>query len=446
MNSPKIHFARSLQLCIFLTMLFGFSCSSSDEPIPDDGVSIFDGSVILSSQEELENFVNDYTIVTGNIDLKDGITSLSPLSSLKTVEGNLRVFSNPNLTEISGLSSLESVGLLFISNNPSLSSISLNNLKLAEGISIGGNEQLEFLSMIGLESVGTLSILDFLGSTINLSSLIEIQEGLFLQNMPNMSNMSSFNVIESVGQSLSISDFPALSSITGFENLESIGGSLEVFHIRNQNNTNVLQDVNLPKLASIGGDLYFLNCNVLSLLMSNLIEIGGKLHYANTGELEEMKFDNLESLGALDITWGDSPSTLSFPKLKKIELGSNAEGESTLKLGGLDVSSISFSSLVRINGNLEFTDNQSLVNLSDFESLQMVTGDIIINNNSALESINGFEVLNSTSTISVTSNSSLGEFCGLLNVIQNGSYSGLEVEFNYKNPTEEDLSNGICSL
>ncbi|MEX0997628.1 MAG: hypothetical protein WDZ45_11305 [Flavobacteriaceae bacterium] len=200
---------------------------------------IFDGDVLLQSQQEINNFgAQNYCEITGNLiigrpfgnNTPTDIVDLTPLSSLNTIGGNLlRINYNSNLTSLgTGLSNLISFGSGFnldIKNNQSLNNLSgFGNISVY-ALNIFNNDAL--VSLAGAENITMNSLkVDFNSS---LSSFTGIN-----------SNISSLEMI-------GINDNDNLPSLAGLENINSIGSIFEVI------NNNILADYCALNNAFIGG-------------------------------------------------------------------------------------------------------------------------------------------------------------------------------------------------
>ena len=142
----------------FIITIFFISCKDDDStPIPE---KIFEGEVDLISQQEVDDFGSQgYTRIIGNLNIGDDsnpistIEDLDALSSLRSVESNVRIRKNPKLENIDGLKNLESIEWsLFIHNNDLLKNIQgLSSLTfVANDLAIYENNQL--VSLDGLEN------------------------------------------------------------------------------------------------------------------------------------------------------------------------------------------------------------------------------------------------------------------------------------------------------
>ena len=124
------------------------------------------GNVEFTSQSALNSWESQYKAVTGNIYItslaSDMVTSLVPLQNITSVGGAIIIAENHSLTSLNGLGGLQTVGMLEISYNGSLSGVgALSALKTVTGsVNIVGNESLTTLSglPIGLTIGGDLTI------------------------------------------------------------------------------------------------------------------------------------------------------------------------------------------------------------------------------------------------------------------------------------------------
>lgn len=83
-------------------------CKDDDEYFQE--VLSFDGDVVITTQAELDLFTSSrYNVINGDLTLKDGVTSLSSLTDLNEVDGELTII-DTELTTLDGLNNLNRVG------------------------------------------------------------------------------------------------------------------------------------------------------------------------------------------------------------------------------------------------------------------------------------------------------------------------------------------------
>nr|WP_299338186.1 hypothetical protein [Allomuricauda sp.] len=229
-------------LCL-LTALF-ISCSNNEGPLDEERLgTTFIGDVVLSSQEEIEEFgANGFTeiegsLFIGNSDISasscvgeatniSNLTSLSSLQrisialtiannsrlgsidgfeSLREVRGGILIENNCVLERISGFESLDAaVGGLVVKNNPSLVTISgFDGIStLNSGIRIENSPFLETVEFLNLEFTGTLTI-----SNSSLSSF---------EGFPSLTGFARITISSSALTSLEGLENINISSTTGF--------------------------------------------------------------------------------------------------------------------------------------------------------------------------------------------------------------------------------------
>ena len=173
----------------------------------------YKGDITLSSQEEVNEFISNTTVIDGNLTIgytdfssQSDITDLTPLSDITDITGNLNIQQNEQLVNFTDLTHLQSIGGSFhVLFNGSLTTLrNFSNLQ-----SIGG----DFL--VGINS--------------------------------NLSTLEDFSNLQSIGGFLSVQQNNVLTTFGDFPSLQSIGGGLIV-----QNNDTLTTLGNFPALTSIG--------------------------------------------------------------------------------------------------------------------------------------------------------------------------------------------------
>ena len=226
-----------------------------------------EGDIILSTQEEVDNFVSNYgceiitgdlivgnapwpessdinnveglsmiTSVTGDLTIRrnDSLTSLEGLENVTTVGGELVIGYNNGLVSLQGLANLSSIGIGFIIiDNDGLTSLAgIPNLTTIDGyIEIAYNGAIT--SLEGLENltyVGKLNI-DVNHDLISLEGLDNLTYTLSTVHISENNALTSLNGLEgltTIGGTLIIADNPELLHVEGLQNLTSIGNTLFV--------------------------------------------------------------------------------------------------------------------------------------------------------------------------------------------------------------------------
>lgn len=164
------------------------------------------GTIILSSQADVDNFPQNCTIVNGDLIIEGAdIVDLSPLTNIEEVTGSLVIRDNPMLTVIDGFGSLQIVrGDLAVISNDSLVELSgFQLLTLVEEVlEIFSNASLTKLNgFLELRSVGFL-LIRFNASLTQInafSSLITVRDVLYISFNPQLFNCCGFKSLLSKG-------------------------------------------------------------------------------------------------------------------------------------------------------------------------------------------------------------------------------------------------------
>ena len=279
------------------------------------GAQLSAQTIILESQESVNNFDPNVQLITGDLlirsgGLSDPIVDLSPLSNLEEIGGNLVVVGNALLEDISQFSSLVRIGgdldvqgnakLLYIEGFENLTSITgdiiFNNNPISTYVS----------GFINLQSVG--------GNITNVSN----PELLFINGLENLENL---------GGDLNIWQQPKLTAVNAFTALDQIGNSLRI-----EFNAQLFSLVGLAQLTTIGGDFTLIgNLGFTDTSpFSGLISIGGNWHITNNASLFHLDgFTNVELVaGECKIT--DNESLVDCCAIKPLLSTENAIGGAKL--------------------------------------------------------------------------------------------------------------------
>lgn len=217
---------------------------------------VLENSIRLDNQAEVIEFgANNFCAITGSLEISGmDITDLSPLQSLESL-GTLLIVDCDNLTSLSGLQNLISLGGLVISSNAGISDISaLSQIESLEGgLVIDSNPSLSRLT--GLESVT--------GTTDN----VEIASNEQLLSIEELSGLTAMT------GSLRITSNLSLATLIGLDNLETVNGPVQI----NQTQLTDLQGLNA--LSVVGERLRIQsNDNLVSLNgLENLISVNAEL-------------------------------------------------------------------------------------------------------------------------------------------------------------------------
>ena len=81
-----------------------------DGEIDEEVEGTYTGNVIFTTQAAMNAWFACYTTVQGNVSIMSGVTDLTPFANVTEITGNLTILSTANLTSLSGLEGLTTVG------------------------------------------------------------------------------------------------------------------------------------------------------------------------------------------------------------------------------------------------------------------------------------------------------------------------------------------------
>ncbi|CAM4329990.1 hypothetical protein ZORO111903_13830 [Zobellia roscoffensis] len=363
---------------------------------------IYEGSITLTTQAEVENFGTiGYTEVTGDVIIEDSatptITSLANLDYLTKIGGSLTI-SKTAITNLQGLQNLTSIGnRLTISNN--------NNLNVLTGL---GN-----VTSIGGRYV-TITNNSALTSLTGLENITEINGELRI-SYNSITSLAGLDNISSIELALIITQNRNLTSLSGLDNLTSIGHGLVLSG--SAYNTVGLQIGANPELATFSG-------------LDNVTAIKGDLEIRNNAKL--ISLEGLENITEIQ-------GHLSISKNSQL---TSVKGLNT-------ITSVLY--------NVAIWNNSRLNSILDLENITSIGAALSLHEN-GITSLNGLEKLISVGdkiiigasydedfNLIYGGNYSLTNFCGITNLIKNGTYTEVLIEENAYNPTTSDIYSGRCS-
>ena len=336
------------------------------------------GDIHLKTQTEIDNFATTYpgcTHIAGYLFIDNG----DPTS---------------NITSLSGLSQLQSIGqyLTFRGNFNSFQG--LNNISTI-GTSL-------FIQNIGISN------LDGLNGLTSIGGVIEIKDNNTLTNINALSNVSG------TVQAITIKNNSMLASVDGLQGITTVNGTVQV-------ETNAaLSTINLPNMMMVSGaasDLIITgNAALLSIDMPNLASVGRVFGLSYNPILSTANFANLVSATG------------------KFEIGNNAALTNCNGFGsfmtttdlfiGYNMMLNDISALDNVSGPLgdfRIEENPALANIPTFNSVTSINNLNIINND-ALSLINGFNGVTSLGNIQIDHNDNLSSIDGFPNVSTIGDF------------------------
>ncbi len=315
------------------------------------------GDIYLNSQADVDAFatVNQgkQLKITGNLNIGptifagNEIISLSGLSNITSVSGNVSINNLKLLTEAPFLNTMTAAGGISIMNS-GLVKLSFNNLK-----SFSGNLIMSLLSNLtdvsfnGLTLVNNLYIascpllkdLSFLSNVTSAGSIYLYALGATAITMDHLTKITQDNLAILVPTNLTI----------------AVPGGLTIGSFANVNH------ISFKSLTAVSGRLYISLSQQLSHLnFDSLISISDKLTLAGTNLADMSDFRALQYLGALSLT--ANPVLMNLHGLEHL---------ATLNSPAIDPRSSSSSPAIRFGGNY-LENNAKLNSLSGLQSITTV--------------------------------------------------------------------------
>lgn len=401
---------------LLLISLFFYSIS------PTECQSCLPNGITFSSQEAIDNFSLNYpacTTIEGDVTINDDVSlnihSLQGLSQITRIDGDLEIYRNSALAELTGLHNLERIGGDFSLSWNLLSDTIIGLDQLQE---IAGNCYIAYNGF--LQSLDGLDGVEHIGGNLQVSS----SRGL--------KSLSGLHHLKEVGGDLNISRNDSLL-LVDFPNLEQVGNHLTIFWNRR---LNTVGDFEL--LTSVGGQLSIEEHNLLEEIgdFAILEQIGEGISIQKNSQLKTIegfnRFYNID--GSIEILENSALETISgFSNLYNlygsIDIGSNE------KLATITA----FEDIRYIYGDLELHANDSLAVLDGFWEVRRVEGDLVINS-TKLTALSNFSFLTEIfGTLSCSGNDLLTNLYGLHKVKEVGG--SVNISANANLTTLEHLDN-----
>lgn len=287
---------------VLFTILTLFVSCSNDNETNDEPVIpalIFDGDVLLETQTEVDAFAAiGYTEITGNLQIfrkfqtTDPIMSLSDLSTITVVGGDVHLNLLSSLNSLDGLHNLESISgtlrLYFNSLITSLEAFSgvTSTLQSLEIIANYGIENLNGLERLTISSGGTLII----SGNENLEDVLAIKDRL----PAVLATIHLDYNIEGCGPACDSTGSPPTQPFDSLEFLENVT-EVEWLRIRGFVGTDLS---GLENLTTVNRLAIWVNENLMDIqAVSGVTSDVGFILVAQNGELESL--DGLENIGVV---------------------------------------------------------------------------------------------------------------------------------------------------
>ena len=265
---------------------------------------------------------------------------------------------------------------------------------------------------------------------LDLSSLITITEvaSLGIADCHNLQSLEGLNNLHTSPGGVSLRYNYLLESLEPLSSIVGEAGVIQVIFCSQLVNLNGLEGITSLTLPVIEGQsidaiIISNNQNLKSISsLSNIVAAPRGIHIIDNPELESLS--GLENISILN----EDGARISIQ-----------ENNQLVNLNGLE-------GLVEVGG-LQISSNSSMLDLEGLNNLQIVNDYFFIFGNYNLNNLNGLEGLSTVnSELSISLNKSLYDFCGINNLIFNGTINGdFLTQGNAYNPTYQDMLDGNCS-
>ena len=452
LQSQLESFAQEIEGCEEVTgtlRLFGLNDLS-----PLLGIRVFNGTLDIASGlfEDLHGLDSLHT-VNGDIIIHNNqqLTSFEALSSLNYISGNLNLNVNPLVNTFVPLNNLDSVGGIFsvwLGDNVKYYDGFENLEKIGGSLGIAGDSLVSFSGFKKLKSIGGLSVnsCNNLESIEPFESLESLTGGIFIQGNEKLQSIDAFHNVKAIHGEFRIRENPSLERISGFDNVELIRGDL---YISLSPNLQIFPDFSsldsiigsllisdlvfsgefniLNTVKVIDGDIIILNNNINEFNGFNALDSSGTFRMHNNVNIRELRgFSALRNLSEFIYEDNNGPENFvgSFPSLENVQTDfiiRRNVGIRTLN---------SFANLKQVDNFFTILFNQGLEDIQGFNELRVVQNRLQIKSNEELLTVNAFNGMDNCWIIEVTSNHQLLSFSGFetidsLHSIQIGSNSSL---------------------
>ncbi|MBK8503283.1 MAG: hypothetical protein IPL46_14335 [Saprospiraceae bacterium] len=439
----------------------GIGCSGPDEIASSCGVA-FDcpPGITFSSQTKIDQFPALYPgcrEIPGNVYIfgeSSPVMKLDSLLNIKLIGGDLNIWNNHALLNLSGLDSLTMIeGRFDLNNNDGLKTLNgLDNLHYCgTGLNITNNDSLE--NLMGLESIvrvgGNLDV----NSNKRIKTLVGLSNvrfcsGLSVRLNDSLTEFNGLNKLDSTQYSLQVFSNPLLTefnglnhskhigcdpstdinSLAGLDSLRTVGKELRIYE------SGLNDFTELPLIDSIGA-LYVRGCDSLRNFrgLEKIEHIAGRVYCEYSDSLSDFEgLESLKSLGIMDLRTNNNLfNFLGLDSLVRIEqefyISFNANfqsfsglnsltsigGDLTVRVSNSFNSFVGLDSLKMIGGDFEMNFTGPITNFNHLANLHEIHGDMTVR----LTSVRDFTGLDSLEYIGgslvVKDNQSLTSFAGL---------------------------------
>lgn len=211
---------------------------------PSDQITDLSGT---SPHENLSG-VSQVKIVTGDLWIKDNmeLTDLSHLEALTTIGKSIMIKNNPKVAHLDFIKDLESF------NGIELKKIGISNLdflkntkQLSGFLGLHELSNLKTFTLLDIEQVKGLFLdsLDHMTNTDFLQNLATITDAIYIQKNPNLQRVTLKITNSTLNSHLNISSNALLAEIKGLDQLETINRQLKIIDNASITNLDFLKGI-----------------------------------------------------------------------------------------------------------------------------------------------------------------------------------------------------------
>lgn len=233
-----------MRLYITVFLLFALVYTACDKQQERVGKKIIQKNIVLSSQEDINSFVEEYKdaealTIDGSLTIgklaADGddsnITSLEGLATLTRVTKNLTLSKNQLLTSVKGLENLRQVnGTLKIFNNGQIENLELYKLKKADSIVIDQNNRLKSISSLDTLTTASTLVIRANGNLESLQGLqgIDTLRNLHITQNNKLRDLTGLDSLKGIGGRMFIQENAGITSLKGLEKVKKVGADINI--------------------------------------------------------------------------------------------------------------------------------------------------------------------------------------------------------------------------
>ena len=339
--------------------------------------SLSGGNTLAAHFDALDTVLGTFTITDSDF------SSLS-IPNVQTIDGTFTFSDNSGLTSLD-VSNLDTgVANVQISNNTQLNSIDFHSLDETLLLDFSDNLSLSQIDLSNLSSVGGAlkfnhnAIMD-----ISLPMLTSISSSLSIQNNGTLYSVSIPNLVVSaaISESILVRNNGSLFTIS-FDALTTSNGNFRV-----QLNP-ALDELYLPLLNEITGNLMLTDNGLVSLDVSNVSTIQGELSIQRNTFLQSLDLPSLSSLNELiTIKENNMLSSIYIPQLETVYRYVDISNNSSLL-------NIDLSALTSITNSCTMSNNTLLTDIN-LSILNSIGQDLILTTNGSLDSLDDLYAISS---------------------------------------------------